>query len=251
MDAAVTPARRPYRRVLLKLSGEAFGLGEAAPNFRSRRSFISYRQRLPRSYAAASKSAIVVGGGNICPRYQISVGASGSMRVTGHTMGMLGTVINGLASWMPWNGSGFKPARPVLDRDAPGRRALHPAPRAPPPREGPRRDLRGAPASRTSRPTPPPHCAPSRWSRCAAHGEGGGPASTTRIRASIPTRSVTSTRTTMDTSTGASQVMDPPRPRCARTTTWTSSSSTLAPSATSRARWSGRSDRDAGGWGAR
>ena len=42
-----------------------------------------------------------------------------------------------------------------------GRRAVHPPPRHAPPREGPRRDLRRpAPATRTSRPTPPPRCAP-------------------------------------------------------------------------------------------
>ena len=54
-------------------------------------------------------------------------------------------------------------ARAVGDHDLRGGRALHPAARHAPPREGPDRDLRRrAPATRSSPPTPRPPCARSR-----------------------------------------------------------------------------------------
>ena len=69
------------------------------------------------------------------------------------------------------------------DRDERDRRAVHPAAGDPPPREGPRHDLRGrAPATRTSRPTRPPRCAPSRSTPRSCSRRPRSTASTTRTR---------------------------------------------------------------------
>ncbi len=82
-----------YKRVLLKLSGEAlmgsqsFGIDAAVP------------QRLAREikpvYDAGVQVAVVVGGGNIFRG--VSGAAAGMDRAQGDSMGMLATVINALA----------------------------------------------------------------------------------------------------------------------------------------------------------
>ncbi|HVJ83205.1 MAG TPA: UMP kinase [Planctomycetia bacterium] len=86
---------RAARRVLLKLSGEGFGGGS--------QSGINLKEttHLARQILAISKSgaqlAIVVGGGNIIRGSQFSAANSAVQEATAHYMGMLGTVINGLA----------------------------------------------------------------------------------------------------------------------------------------------------------
>ena len=62
---------------------------------------------------------------------------------TGDYMGMLATVINGLDAPGRARAPRRAHARADRDHDLRGRRAVHPAPRDPPPREGARRDLRG------------------------------------------------------------------------------------------------------------
>ncbi len=57
-------------------------------------------------------------------------------------MGMLSTVINAIALQDAIEKLGIILPRDVRDRDAPGRRALHPPPRHPSPGEGPHRHLR-------------------------------------------------------------------------------------------------------------
>ena len=97
MDDPVSPdARRPkYRRVVLKLSGEAF----AAPG----RSGISIDETLQiarqvqRVADDGVQLAIVVGGGNILRGAQFAAGGEVIKESTAHYMGMLGTVLNGLA----------------------------------------------------------------------------------------------------------------------------------------------------------
>ncbi len=83
----------PYRRVLLKLSGEAL-MGELDYGIEPR-----VIQRLAREIAAAHKSgveiAIVIGGGNIFRGAGLA--RAGMDRVTGDYMGMLATVMNALA----------------------------------------------------------------------------------------------------------------------------------------------------------
>lgn len=83
----------PYRRVLLKLSGEAL-MGELDYGIEPR-----VIQRLAGEIATAGKAgveiAIVVGGGNIFRGAGLA--RAGMDRVTGDYMGMLATVMNALA----------------------------------------------------------------------------------------------------------------------------------------------------------
>ena len=83
----------PYRRVLLKLSGEAL-MGELDYGIEPK-----VIQRLATEIATAGKAgveiAIVIGGGNIFRGAGLA--RSGMDRVTGDYMGMLATVINALA----------------------------------------------------------------------------------------------------------------------------------------------------------
>ncbi len=83
----------PYRRVLLKLSGEAL-MGSLDYGIQP-----SVIQRMATEIATAQKSgieiAIVIGGGNIFRGAGLA--RSGMDRVTGDYMGMLATVMNALA----------------------------------------------------------------------------------------------------------------------------------------------------------
>lgn len=93
MAAGDAPAGAAYRRVLVKISGEAlmgkgaFGLDPATVD------------RIAGEVAALSRRgmeiALVVGGGNIFRGVQVA--ASGIDRATGDYMGMLATVMNALA----------------------------------------------------------------------------------------------------------------------------------------------------------
>jgi uridylate kinase len=84
-----------YRRVLLKLSGEGFcrpgeqGISMAAVN--------SISEQVKRVVASGVQLAIVVGGGNILRGREFSAVSSSIKQATAHYMGMLATVINGLA----------------------------------------------------------------------------------------------------------------------------------------------------------
>lgn len=95
MDAASAPGRRPaYQRVLLKLSGEALA-GDGGTGLDP-----TVLQLVATEVGDVTRRgvqvAIVVGGGNIARGSDLSR-RLGIDEVTGHTMGMLGTVINGLA----------------------------------------------------------------------------------------------------------------------------------------------------------
>jgi uridylate kinase len=87
------PALRPYPRVLLKLSGEAL-LGERGygvdPAFCAR-----IATQVAATHAAGVQVGIVVGGGNIFRG--LAAAARGMDRATGDYIGMLATVMNGLA----------------------------------------------------------------------------------------------------------------------------------------------------------
>ena len=84
-----------YKRVLLKLSGEAlmgtqqFGVDPAVTT------------RIARDVGEIQglgvQTAIVIGGGNILRGAQFTAGNSGIQEATAHYMGMLATVMNGLA----------------------------------------------------------------------------------------------------------------------------------------------------------
>ena len=90
MPAKKAPA---YRRILLKLSGEAL-LGEKT--FGIDRSFTEYlASEIKGAHAMGVQVSAVVGGGNIFRG--VSDSAQGMDRVSADHMGMLATVINGLA----------------------------------------------------------------------------------------------------------------------------------------------------------
>jgi uridylate kinase len=95
-QASSDPLRPKYRRVVLKLSGEAFG-------YAGKSSGISIDETLgvacqaQRIVQRGVQLAIVVGGGNILRGTQFSAGGEVIKEATAHYMGMLATVLNGLA----------------------------------------------------------------------------------------------------------------------------------------------------------
>jgi uridylate kinase len=88
------PGQPPrYRRVLLKLSGEAL-MGDSAYGI-CPKTLASLADEIAATHATGVELALVVGGGNI---FRGAAGSSeGLDRVTGDHMGMLATLINALA----------------------------------------------------------------------------------------------------------------------------------------------------------
>ena len=168
-----------YRRVLLKLSGEAL-MGDLDYGIEPK-----VIQRIAAEIATAKKQgieiAIVIGGGNIFRGAGLA--RAGMDRVTGDYMGMLATVMNALA---------IQDALESLDvyarvmsalqihevcEDYIRRRAVRHL------EKGPRRHTwRPAPATRSSRPILPPACAPSRSARTSCSRRPRSTASTIPIR---------------------------------------------------------------------
>lgn len=94
--AAPNPTPAPalrYRRVLLKISGEALAGSDGVPiDLPTLRNFATEIQEV---HGLGCELAIVIGGGNIVRG--LSVSAQGVDRATGDYMGMLATLINSLA----------------------------------------------------------------------------------------------------------------------------------------------------------
>lgn len=91
MNSPLNPAATPYRRILLKLSGEVFAGGESfgiQPEIVSR-----YAEEIREIHAMGVQVAAVVGGGNIWRGRM----APGMDRAAADHMGMLATVLNALA----------------------------------------------------------------------------------------------------------------------------------------------------------
>jgi uridylate kinase len=87
--------RPAYRRVILKLSGEAFGpQGKSGISIDETLKIASQAKRL---HEKGVQLAIVVGGGNILRGTAFSAGGEVIREATAHYMGMLATVLNGLA----------------------------------------------------------------------------------------------------------------------------------------------------------
>jgi uridylate kinase len=86
---------RPYRRVILKLSGESF----APPGKRGiqMEEVVDIARQTYRAAQQGVQIGIVIGGGNILRGAQFTAGTSSIQEATAHYMGMLATVINGLA----------------------------------------------------------------------------------------------------------------------------------------------------------
>jgi len=84
-----------YKRVLLKLSGESFcRSGESGISMTE---VTSISEQVKRVVATGVQLAIVVGGGNILRGKQFAAFSTSINQSTAHYMGMLATVINGLA----------------------------------------------------------------------------------------------------------------------------------------------------------
>jgi uridylate kinase len=91
--APFTPA---YQRVLLKLSGEAFGPGGKGGGI-SLDETLAIASQLKRVVERKVELAIVVGGGNLLRGAQFSAKSSAIKAATADSMGMLATVMNALA----------------------------------------------------------------------------------------------------------------------------------------------------------
>src|SRR3954447_2600098 len=89
------PLKPKYRRVVLKLSGEGFGVrGQSGISIDETLS-VAYQAK--RVVERGVQLAIVVGGGNLLRGQQFSAGGTVIKEATAHYMGMLATVMNGLA----------------------------------------------------------------------------------------------------------------------------------------------------------
>jgi len=96
MPDSTDPLAPKYTRVLLKLSGEAFGYGggKLGINLDETRAIA---EQIQRCAARGVQLAIVVGGGNLLRGAQFTAGGETIRPATADYMGMLGTVMNGLA----------------------------------------------------------------------------------------------------------------------------------------------------------
>jgi uridylate kinase len=89
------PLKPKYRRVILKLSGEAFGY--AGKSGISIDETINVAKQAKRVHDRGVQLAIVIGAGNILRGAQFSAGGAVIKEGTAHYMGMLATILNGLA----------------------------------------------------------------------------------------------------------------------------------------------------------
>src|SRR4051812_44999065 len=95
MTDAADSNRPKYRRVLLKMSGEAFGPGGQSGI--SIDETLGIARQIQKTHQSGVQIAVVVGGGNILRGAQFSAGGEVIKETTAHYMGMLATVLNGLA----------------------------------------------------------------------------------------------------------------------------------------------------------
>lgn len=84
-----------YRRVVLKLSGEGFG--HSGKSGISIDETLNIARQCQRVWQRGVQLAVVVGAGNILRGAQFSAGGDVIREATAHYMGMLATVLNGLA----------------------------------------------------------------------------------------------------------------------------------------------------------
>src|SRR4051794_30030132 len=93
-QAALSPAPK-YRRVVLKLSGEGFGYpGKAGISIDET---LNMARQVQRAGRGGVQLAVVVGGGNLLRGAQFSGAGEVIKQATAHYMGMLATILNGLA----------------------------------------------------------------------------------------------------------------------------------------------------------
>jgi uridylate kinase len=85
----------PYKRVLLKLSGESFARqGERGISMEE---VVHIARQTVQAVSRGVELAVVIGGGNILRGGSFTAGNTAIQEATAHSMGMLATVINGLA----------------------------------------------------------------------------------------------------------------------------------------------------------
>jgi uridylate kinase len=94
-DSQADPLQPKYRRVVLKLSGEGFSSGGKSGI--SIDETVSIARQAKRVHDRGVQLAIVIGAGNILRGAQFSAGGNVIKEATAHYMGMLATVLNGLA----------------------------------------------------------------------------------------------------------------------------------------------------------
>ena len=82
-----------YNRILLKLSGEAL-MGDKQFGIDTEK-LTTYAEEIKSAVDAGAEVAVVIGGGNIFRGVQVE--GEGPDRVQGDYMGMLATIINGMA----------------------------------------------------------------------------------------------------------------------------------------------------------
>src|SRR5947199_3864038 len=93
--SSVETLKPRYKRVVLKLSGEGFG--HSGRSGISIDETVNIAQQAKRVHERGVQLAIVVGAGNILRGAQFSAGGTVIKEATAHYMGMLATVLNGLA----------------------------------------------------------------------------------------------------------------------------------------------------------
>src|SRR5215468_2901751 len=92
---AADPLQPKYKRVILKISGEGFGYpGKSGISIDET---LNVARQAKRVLERGVQLAIVVGAGNILRGAQFSAGGEVIKEATAHYMGMLATVMNGLA----------------------------------------------------------------------------------------------------------------------------------------------------------
>lgn len=95
MDEEAGSLKPKYRRVVLKLSGESFS-PRGQPGI-SIDETLRIAKQVVRIHGSGVQLAIVIGAGNILRGAQFSAGGEVIREATAHQMGMLATVLNGLA----------------------------------------------------------------------------------------------------------------------------------------------------------
>jgi uridylate kinase len=94
-EQPASEARPRYRRVVLKLSGESFSHG--GERGISMDEVLVIAQQVEQARKLGCQVALVIGGGNILRGAQFKARSASIQEATAHYMGMLATVINGLA----------------------------------------------------------------------------------------------------------------------------------------------------------
>ncbi len=94
-DGATTGERSGFRRVILKISGEGFA-SEGRQGI-TMASVVDLAEQIAGAARSGVQIVVVPGGGNILRGAQFTAGSTAIQPATAHYMGMLATVINGLA----------------------------------------------------------------------------------------------------------------------------------------------------------